>query len=323
MQDKVLQLEAASPERLEEAIAGIVEEGGIKNHFVALSISGPKVIVRQIELPSLPSRELKKSLGLEAAELLSLPPQEAALDYQILGSADNRINGVFVALPREILEQYYQKIIQAKAIPLSITAQILTIISAFLREAKPASNSFSLLNFSGKDTVHLALFNAGSCELLREIRYDNIKEAKEEVFNSLRYALGRSSSKHPEEFYFSGDLTDKNELIASLENEFSLKGKIIDLKSVDAQFQGTKDYFKINLIKKYSLPFLFRNEIFRGLNIIIGISLLFCLVMAFKIIKTDKLIKGSEKELSSITKKIDYNYINSLQEKINLFLNEK
>ncbi|MCX5703919.1 MAG: hypothetical protein NT066_05465 [Candidatus Omnitrophica bacterium] len=60
-----------------------------------------------------------------------------------------------------------------------------------------------------------------------------------------------------------------------------------------------------------------------ALDIIIGISLLLCAVMAFKIIKTDKLIKGSEKELASITKKIDYNYIKNLKEKINSLTNAK
>ena len=197
MANRVLQLKALSPEELESTIAGLTEKERVKNSFVTLSISGPKVVVRQFELPALSPRELKNSLQLEATELLSLPPEETAFDYQILESATDKINGVLVALPRDILKQYYLKITQAKMVPLSITAEILAVIDAFLSKINSVGSSFFLLSFAKENTVHLALFNAARCELLREIRYENISEAKQEIINSLRYACLLYTSPSP------------------------------------------------------------------------------------------------------------------------------
>lgn len=324
MTNRVLQLEARSPEGLENTIAGLVEKERVENSFVTLSISGQKVIVRQFELPALSPRELKNSLQLEAAELLSLPPEEVAFDYQILESAADKINGLFVALPRDILEQYYLKINQTKMVPLSITAEILTVIDSFLRKINSASSNFFLLNFAKENTIHLALFNAGRCELLREIRYENISEAKQEIINSLRYAIGKSSSKHPEEIYFSRGPTDKNELITDLENEFGAKGRAVDLKGMETQARETRNYFRINLIKEYTVSLPLRHSFHRVLNLAIGVVFLACLLVLFRMGKLDTLIRNLKKESDPSAKATEYSSkIKDLQAKIKLLEDEK
>lgn len=323
MLNKILPLQASSPDELEIIIARLAEKEKLENSFVTLTLTSPKIVVRQFELPRLSLRELKNNLQLESAEFLSLPPEEVVFDYQILDSSVDRINGVFVALPQDTLEEYYLKITQAKMVPLSITVEILDVINAFLQRIDYTS-SFCFVNFAMGNRIHLALFNAGHCELLREIPCENISDAGQEVLNSLRYAIGKSSVKHPEKIYCSGDCPDKDELISELENEFTIKGESVDLKGVEAQGQGRKDYFKINLIKEYAVSLPLRRNIHYILNSAIGVVLLFCLFALATIIKLDRMTKNLRREFDPSLKAAEYkSKINELQGEIKLLENGK
>jgi hypothetical protein len=323
VKNDILVLEATSPEELEQNLSAILEEKGIHNSLALLSISGPQVMVRQFELPQLSLHDLKNNLRLEAVELLNLTPNEVEIDYQIIESQDDKIKGIFAAAPRKLLEEYLSILMKVKLIPVTITANILTIVDAFLSRINTQSESFYLLDFATKNTINLAVFDKGHCELIRKISYENTDEAKQEILQSLRYACGRSTCKQPDEVYFSGDLSDKDGLISDLKTEINSKAEQIDLAVGTKESNLSKSYFKINLIKKYAFPLPLRNKISHAFNFAIGISLIIFVIMAIKILKTDSLLKSITKDINSSIKKTNYDYIKSLQEKINLLSNEK
>ena len=321
MRNKVLQLEALSPEDLKNKLA---EKPELKNSFINLNIFGQKVVVRQVNLPKLSTRDLENTFKLEAAELLSLLPDEVALEYQILSTGSDKINGIFVAMPRETLEQYYAQITNAGAVPLSITAQILSAIDTSLAGIPYLDKSFSLINFSENGWVYLALFSAGQCELLREISYESISEAGQEISQSLRYALSKSVNKEAQELYFTGQTKDKEELIFKLEAEFNIQGKIVDLDAQKDMVPSTVKYFDINLINKYTLSLGLRRKLHYFANLaLIVISLVFIVVFAGNL-KLDDQIKALKKDSNSSKKVAEYSSkISDLQSKIKLLENEK
>ncbi len=321
MRNKVLQLEAISPEDLKDKLT---EKSGLKHSFINLSISGQKVVVRQLELPKLSSRDLENTLRLEAAELLSLLPDEVALEYQVLSRGVNKINGIFVAMPREILEEYYALITKTGAIPLSITAQALSAINASLTNIPYLGKSFSLINFSENNMAYLALFSPGRCELLREISYDNISEAGKEISQSLRYALSKSENKESQELYFTGQTKDKLELIAELETEFNTKSKVVDLDVQKDIVPNAASYFNLNLIKKYTLSLGLRRKLHFFVNSALIAVFLVLLVGLMGIFKLDDQIKALKKDFDPAKRIVEYgNKISDLQGKIKLLENEK
>lgn len=322
VQKKILQLEALSPEELKNKLEAKKTE--LKNSFINLSISGQKVIVRQIELPKLSTRDLEKALKLEAAELLSLLPNEVALEYQVLSIGSDKINGIFVALPRETLKQYYVQITNAGAVPLYITAQILSAIDTSLVGISYRVKSFSLINFSEDNKVYLALFSAGHCELLREMSYDNISEAGQEISQSLRYALSKSANKEAQALYFTGQTKDKAGLIAKLEAEFNTQSKVIDLDAQKDINPNMVRYFNINLINKDTLSLGQRRKLHRFVNIaLITIFLIFIWVFTGSL-KLGGQIRALKNDFDPSKKAGEYrNKIKDLQGKIKLLENEK
>ncbi|MBM3243596.1 MAG: hypothetical protein FJZ12_02010 [Candidatus Omnitrophica bacterium] len=321
MDQQTLILDSISLEDLDKELTEMVKiEGG----FIILNISNPKLIVRQVEMPSLFAREMESALKLEAAELLSLTQSEVALEYKILDSQPDKTNVVFIALPKQELKKYYSGLVKVKAIPLSITAKILSSIDVFLKENTPEGKSFLLLDFSGKDKVYLALFNSGVCEHLREIDYENIQEAQTEISQSIRYALSKSANKDTHELFFTGSTEDKADLIAKLETEFSIKGKVIKLAPEVSDASVTSGYFGLNLIKKYSASIAERKKIHKGLNVAIGVFAFIFIFGLINFIKVGSQIRSLKKDYDPSKRISEYSQkIKDIQQKIKVLQNEK
>lgn len=84
---KELPLEAMGEERnagvIAETIKGLFHEKNIKK--VTIGISGPRVAMRRVSLPSMPKKELKQAVRWEARKFISFPLEKAIIDFQVLG----------------------------------------------------------------------------------------------------------------------------------------------------------------------------------------------------------------------------------------------
>jgi len=315
---EVLQLEALTPEELKNKL----KDSSTKSRFVVLSLCGNQAIVRNFELPILSAAEIKNALCIEALDVFSLHPEEIEVDYQILSSADGKCKGVFAAIPKSALDNYFAQISQAGFIPLVLTAKILTTINSVLRRIPASIKAFYILDFLGEKNVFLALFNEGRCELLRDISYDDLTEAKQEISNSLRYALGKSAAKHPQELYFCGELTGRNELIAGLENEFNFKAKPVE--SSVSEINAADAYFQLNLFKEHTISLSLRCQLHRVVNIVLVIVILVFMVVFAGASKLDSQIKAFKKNADPAKELLEAKgKISVLESKIKLLENEK
>jgi hypothetical protein len=325
MSFRLFNIETTAPHDLEEGLNAFLksEEGGAD--YIELGISGKQVIVRQFDLPRLTSRELKNHLILEAAELSNLSPQEIELDYQIIQHLQSRIKGIFVAMPKGMLrDDFLFRIGKVKFKSIKITAQILTAVDSILAAVDKRLNNFSILHFANGNIINLAVFDQGHCELLRQISYDNLDEAKSEVMHSLKYAWGRSVSKEPEGFYFAGDSADKKELISGLEREVGLKAKEVLLDGPEAERSPDAGYFKVNLAAKYAVGISARKSLLMAMNVIIGALACAFIFSAVALYRINSEASALRKELGAKGGVMEISrQIRSLEDKIKSFNNEK
>jgi len=96
-----------------------------------ICISGQDLIIRNFEIPKLPSNELQSAINFEAKKYIPFKLEELIYDFQVEPDRKSKLNTVlFVGIKKEVLEKYY-----------SISRQLKIKINAIEYSA------FSLLRF--------------------------------------------------------------------------------------------------------------------------------------------------------------------------------
>lgn len=317
MSNKLLVLEVDSPEALEKALNNLSDEDKAKVTLAKLNIYGRNILIRQFELPFIKRRELESTLKLEAVELLSLRAEEIVFDYQAFYYKD-KIKGVFVVMPKKILDAYMAFFRGRFVIPVILTAKILGTINLFLDTHKGRPDNFCFLDFSSPNTVNISVFSNSECELLREIQYNDPERAGLEIKESLKYFFGRSSSKHLDKIYFSGMSLGVEALIEKLKIELNIEAELVQLQN-DGSVISQTELFKINLIRNQAVSIVQRNTILKAANFIVALGIVILVISIARLIKTNLDIG----EIKQSYVQSDYQHALDLESKIKLLKNAK
>lgn len=119
---------------------------------VNVSISGPQVVVRYVELPKMSHDELKSSMKFEAEKYIPFKVEDVILDCQILESAgQGKVRVLLAAAKKDVVNKQLNMVQEAGFVVRIIDCDSFAITNAFL------------LNFSalGEDT-NTALINIGN-----------------------------------------------------------------------------------------------------------------------------------------------------------------
>ncbi len=104
--------EINNPVGVTEALRRLWAETGFKTSKVVLGVSGPRVFVRQAELPAMSAEETRSSLRFDGQELIPVPMDDASFDFGFLGDPVKSPSGeatqkvLLVAAHREVLHSY-------------------------------------------------------------------------------------------------------------------------------------------------------------------------------------------------------------------------
>lgn len=314
--ENILRLESYSPEELAGQLQKLSKDKAGMAGFMELSVYGPKILVRQFDLPCLKAAELKNALHLEAVELMHLKPEEIELDYQVLYRAEDKIQGLFAAAPKELLEEYIAGCKGAGFILTGISARVISEVNSFFQGHTIESNNFGILLFRPDNMVYLAGFDNHRCLLLREIRYETLSEAGQEITESLRYFFGKSVYKEGE-VHICGEIADKESLIAKLESELNIKTLRDDAIEAAQGVGAPEGLFRINLIRRYAVSPRARNNIRRALNFALTACAALCIIAGIGAPNLHLQIK----QITDSYKSSGHSYALSLQKKIDSFNN--
>ncbi|MGC8514470.1 MAG: type IV pilus assembly protein PilM [Acidimicrobiales bacterium] len=104
--------EINNPVGVTEALRRLWAETGFKGSKVVLGVSGPRVFVRQAEVPAMSPEETRSSLRFGGQELIPVPMDDASFDFGFLGepvkgpSGEGTQKVLLVAAHREVLQTY-------------------------------------------------------------------------------------------------------------------------------------------------------------------------------------------------------------------------
>ena len=98
-----------------ETIARLLSSTSVKNSNVAVAVSGHSVIVKKIQLPTMPEEELSESIRWEAEQYVPFDINDVYLDYVVLdpGAVGETMSVLLVAAKREKVDDLKNVITQA------------------------------------------------------------------------------------------------------------------------------------------------------------------------------------------------------------------
>jgi type IV pilus assembly protein PilM len=100
--------EVMDADALADALRQLWAYTNLSHKQVALGIANQRVVVRQVELPWLPERELRASLAFQVQDYLPMPVEQAVLDFHAVEEVSvpgqpRLLRGLLVAAVREVV----------------------------------------------------------------------------------------------------------------------------------------------------------------------------------------------------------------------------
>lgn len=97
------------PEIVSEQIMALLEANSISGKRICISLPGPSVFVKKIQMPMMSDSELQEAIHFEAANYVPHDIDQVHLDFHVLGAVGNdHIDILLVAIKNEILESFVE-----------------------------------------------------------------------------------------------------------------------------------------------------------------------------------------------------------------------
>lgn len=269
MDKYTLTIAATSPDDLAYRLTDRTDEEKRRQRYIHLAICSPEVLVQPFNIPGIKVSDVRDRLKLVSVELLNLPADQLAFDYQILSSDAERVSGLFVCAPKSLIHEYSEIIRQAGLQPLKILPYILSSIDSFYLQDAAQNQRFCLLDFTRNGYINLAVIHQQRFELLRKVPYESFEEALLEINRSLRSACAKSSVKEFDRIYLSGLIPQQARLIAEIEKQFETQAHVKTEACIRETTRTQRSFFSINLIRERVVSRRERTLIATGFNILL------------------------------------------------------
>ena len=123
-----------------EAISSLLEALNVDAVTAVTSVSGPSVVVRQVQLPAMSEKVLWRSIQWEARNYVSFPVEDSIVEFQIISNGHAKDPGkmdvMIVACPREMVDSRVEALELAGLDPTAV-------------EIEPFATMRSLVEWSG------------------------------------------------------------------------------------------------------------------------------------------------------------------------------
>src|SRR3989338_5784373 len=158
-----------------DAIKQAVEALHPPVHTVTIGVSGPWVIMRAVEMPTMKPAEMKQALPFEAQRYLPFNVQEVVIDGAILGPADaNKTWVLIVACKKDLIERRMDALKRAGLDAAVIDVDALALANAHVQGANGQDGTRALVNV-GAQFTNLVILRWATPYLVRDVPWGGEK----------------------------------------------------------------------------------------------------------------------------------------------------
>lgn len=161
-------------ERVVSSIRELVEETGVKNKQVAISISGHAVIVKKITLPPMPDEELPDQVKLAAEQYIPFDINEVNIDFHVLppdspGEAQADMAIILVAAKKDKINELTELVKAAGLVPMVVDVDAFAIENMHAVSYPMGQDEVTALVNIGASVMNVNIVRRGASLFTRDI----------------------------------------------------------------------------------------------------------------------------------------------------------
>jgi type IV pilus assembly protein PilM len=154
------------------AIQFAMRSAGIKASSAVTAITGPGVVVRNVQIPRMTEQVFRKSMAFEAGKYIPASVEDSVVEFELLGDAgDGQMSALLVAAPRPIVDSKVAAIEQAGLDPVAVDVEAFATFRTLVEYGGDPSlleGTIALLDV-GSSHTEINLVCSGKLELTRTI----------------------------------------------------------------------------------------------------------------------------------------------------------
>lgn len=162
------------PTVVADALRKLWDSTGVRGRNVAVGLASQRVTVRQLDLPDLPDTELEAAVRLQAQDQLSMPIDDALLDYVVVerypaGEERQNVRVLLVAAEREMVERLLTAVTAAKLRPTLVDLDAFALLRSLATSTQVGEEAELIVDI-GAAVTKIAVHRGGHPLFVRMVR---------------------------------------------------------------------------------------------------------------------------------------------------------
>lgn len=153
-----------------DAIREAVDRSGVRGKEVAIGVSGRELIIKKVQIPEVPPKELRDAVLLEAEHHIPFAIDDVFLDYHVVGRQDGSMNLVLAAVKKTKVVEYTGIVEDAGLNPVVVDVDAFALGNQFELNAPGDGEAVALIDI-GASIMKTNVVRKGASIFARDIPF--------------------------------------------------------------------------------------------------------------------------------------------------------
>jgi type IV pilus assembly protein PilM len=159
------------PGLVADAIKQAADKAGVKSRRAAIAISGRELIVKKVQIPEVPAKEVPDVVQLEAEHHIPFAIEEVSLDHQVMNRHDGVMDLLLVAVKRSKVTEYTMVVVDAGFEPVIVDVDAFAVGNQYeLNHPDDEAEAIALIDI-GASTMKTNVRRGGATLFARDIQF--------------------------------------------------------------------------------------------------------------------------------------------------------
>ncbi|MBI4635491.1 MAG: type IV pilus assembly protein PilM [Candidatus Rokubacteria bacterium] len=159
------------PPAVIDAVKDAVAKAGLKTTDIAISVCGRELIIKKVQIPEVPPKELHGAVLLEAEHHIPFAADEVYIDYHVVGTQGGQMDLILVAVKKSKVAEYVSVAEEAGLNPVIVDVDGFALGNQFeLNTPEPGTDAVALIDI-GASVMKTNVIHGGATIFARDIPF--------------------------------------------------------------------------------------------------------------------------------------------------------